>query len=42
MATEGVAAASALAGAASRHGPGMLAGMIVTPLAAARRIFLGF
>ena len=42
MGIEGVAAASALAGAASRHGPGLLAAFTLTPLAAARRAVLGF
>ena len=42
MATECVAAVSAAAGAASRYGPGMLAVLALTPLAAARCAFLGF
>lgn len=42
MGIECVAAASAAAGAASRHGPGLLAAFTLTPLAAARRACMGF
>ena len=42
MGIECVAAVSAAAGAATRYGPGMLAALALTPLAAARRTFLGF
>ena len=42
MGVEFVAAVSAAAGAAPRHGPGLLAAFTLTPLAAVRRTILGF